>query len=584
LPATAYQTLDAAPTPKARAGYSIERSVRLTAGLIMFSYAICHLTSHAMGLFLLPGIEGIGHRFILAPWRTPVGLTILLASFTVHLCLGLWALFRRRHLRMPAIEAWQLGLGLTIPLLLAPHVTDARLAVLFFGLEDSYFRILYHFWISDPAFGLPRQFFLLVFIWTHGCIGIHMWLRYRPWYRKRAWMFLIAAVTLPILAILGIVNAGWHTILNAATDPNFAAAHGPPGPASPKAGVPKALGEIFVNLQLGYLALLAGVLVLRLLRNLYERLRERVCVEYRNGVRAFVPRGYSILEASRWAKVPHASVCGGRGRCSTCRVRVLLGLESLAEPSSAELETLRRVNAPDGVRLACQARLRSDISVTPLLPVDRPCDGLRVEFDEGREIVVTALFVDLRDSTRLAADRLPFDAIFIVDRYVQTATNAICAHGGYVTSVAGDGIMSVFGLDGNALKGAGGALLAMRAIWRGIDHVNQELVTVLHEPLRFGMGAHTGLSVIGAVGPADRPSLQFLGDTGNVAAKLECLTKEFGCVGVVSTATLAAAKWPNKNLASAEARIVGWERALPVRLIVRPEDLAPRPIESAESR
>jgi hypothetical protein len=127
----------------------------------MFTYAVCHLISHATGLFLLAGIQGIGHDILLAPWRTPAGLWILLAAFLTHLSLGLTALYRRRHLRMPAIEAWQLGLGLSIPLLLAPHVSDARLAVLLYGVEDSYARVLYLFWLNDPVGNLPRQFALV---------------------------------------------------------------------------------------------------------------------------------------------------------------------------------------------------------------------------------------------------------------------------------------------------------------------------------------------------------------------------------------------------------------------------------------
>src|SRR5271163_856422 len=85
-----------------------ERAVRLTAGLIMFVYVTCHLVSHATGLLLLDGIQGIGHDILLAPWRTPIGLSVLLTAFLTHLGLGLRALYRRRHLRMPAIEAWQL--------------------------------------------------------------------------------------------------------------------------------------------------------------------------------------------------------------------------------------------------------------------------------------------------------------------------------------------------------------------------------------------------------------------------------------------------------------------------------------------
>ncbi|HMK88743.1 MAG TPA: 2Fe-2S iron-sulfur cluster-binding protein, partial [Methylocystis sp.] len=440
--------------------FALERAVRLTAGLVMFAYVTCHLLSHATGLLFLDNIQAIGHDIILAPWRTSFGLGLLLTCFTLHLLLGLYALYRRRHLRMPAIEAWQLGLGLTIPLLLAPHVANARLAVLFYGVEDSYYRELYQFWITNPAAGLTRQFFLLVFIWTHGCIGIHMWLRYRPWYRSLSWIFLLAALLLPALAILGLCNSGWDLILRAALVDGFMEEHGPPAKGSPHAHVPAALTAITLWLQQSYLALLALVLLLRFARNMYERRLAAVRIDYRGDQSVYAPRGYSVLEASRFAGVPHASVCGGRARCSTCRVRVLWSADPLPAMGQAEQEALAQIGAPEGVRLACQLRPRCDLSVLTLLPADRPLDGLRVDLDQGREMFVTALFVDLRNSTQLAANRLPYDAIFVVDRYIRATTTAILAEGGHVTSVAGDGVMSLFRLDGDAASGARAALRA----------------------------------------------------------------------------------------------------------------------------
>jgi hypothetical protein len=94
---------------------------------------------------------------------------------------------------------------------------------------------------------------------------------------------------------------------------------------------------------------------------------------------------------------------------------------------------LERIGAPTGIRLAYQVRPTSDVSVVPLVPVERPLDGLRVDLAEGRELMITALYADLRDSTQLAAGRLPFDAIFIFDRYIQATTAAILVHGGHVT-------------------------------------------------------------------------------------------------------------------------------------------------------
>jgi adenylate cyclase len=550
-----------------------ERSIRLAAGLILFAYAASHLISHATGIFLLGTLQSVGHDILLAPWRTPAGLGILLIAFLVHLGLGLWALYRRRHLRMPAIEACQLCLGLVIPLLLAPHVTDARLGVLLYGLEDSYLRILYLFFIAQPGIGLPRQFALLVAIWTHGCIGIHMWLRFRPWYRRSVAAFAVAALLLPVMAIFGIINAGWDTMFRAAVEPGFAAAHGPAASGTPDAEAGAALAGLTMWLQGGYLAMLVLVFMLRALRGWRERLRSGVCIEYRGGARITVPRGFSILEVSRYAKLPHASVCGGRGRCSTCRVRVTRGLESLPSPGKTELATLTHIRAPFGIRLACQVRPIDDIAVTPLVPVGRPLDGPRVALAEGREMFVTALHVDLRDSTRLASQRLPFDAVFIIDRYVQAVTAAIQARDGHVTSVAGDGIMSAFGINGDAASGARNALLAAEAAWRAIDKVSTDLAAEIGAPLRFGIGVHSGLSVVGAVGLPDQAVVQFLGDTGNVAARLERLTKEMNCTAVISAAALLASGLERPFWRAADAHIHDHHgAALRVFLISRPDD------------
>lgn len=267
-------------------------------------------------------------------------------------------------------------------------------------------------------------------------------------------------------------------------------------------------------------------------------------VDYRDGRSVAAPRGYSILETSRVAGVPHVSVCGGRGRCSTCRVLVWRGLSD-APPARAEEEaTLRRIGSPESVRLACQLRPTADIGVAPLTRAGRVWSGLAVGLQAGREVVATAMFVDLRNSTGLAAGRLPFDTIFIVNRYIQAATAAILAEGGHVTSVAGDGVMSVFGLDGDAEKGARGALAAASALGRALAELNSDLAAEIVAPLRIGVGVHTGPSILGEMGPLDRSSLQFLGDTGNVAARLESLTKDMGCVALISTATWAAAGRP----------------------------------------
>ncbi len=512
---------------------AVERWMRLSTGLIMFSYAATHLISHACGLFLLDSMERVGRGILLAPWRTGMGRGLLIGSLLLHGTLGLVALARRRSLAMPGIEAAQVTLGLLIPLLIIPHVANVRLGASLYGLDDSYFRILYQYWITSPAAGLTRQFALMTVLWTHGCLGLHMLLRFRPWYRRWSGALLAIAIAIPVLAMLGIVNAGWNTATRAMLEPGFSALHGPPPPGTPEAAQRQRLESLWEGLQLAYIGLVVAVIAYRAGRRWYGRRYRGVTITY-PGKPVSVPRGFSILEASRSSGIPHASMCGGRARCSTCRVRVVRGLADLPPADALERGTLDRIRASPEVRLACQTRPTADLTVLPLVPVGPKTAGLRIAFEQGVEHIVTALAVDLRGSTQLAAGKLPFDTLYVINRYIGCVTAAIEAHGGYVTSVAGDGVMSVFGADGNAAAAAAGAMAAALDIWDGLALLEREMIDELLGPLRFGLGLHTGVAIVGAVALSGRSSLQFLGDTGNVASRLEALTKDMGCVLLIS--------------------------------------------------
>ena len=186
------------------------------------------------------------------------------------------------------------------------------------------------------------------------------------------------------------------------------------------------------------------------------------------------------------------------------------------------------------------------------------------------------MFIDLRNSTGLASGRLPFDAIFFVDRYIQAVTAAIQANAGSVTSVAGDGIMSVFGLDGDAAAAARNALTAAESIWRLIDRLSADFAEELGA-LKFGIGLHTGLSVIGKVGLPGQTSIQFLGDTGNIASRLESLTKETACTMIVSASTIAAAGMSPPRWLTAHLEICGRSEPLPAFLVfLMPRTREPR--------
>jgi adenylate cyclase len=248
-----------------------------------------------------------------------------------------------------------------------------------------------------------------------------------------------------------------------------------------------------------------------------------------------VPVGFSILEASRWASIPHASVCGGRGRCSTCRVRVERGLEQLPAPSEAERRVLARVGAAPDVRLACQSRPQREVAVTPLLaPSVAAADALDPDVRQGRERELAVLFADLRGFTRMAEHKLPYDVVFFLNRYFETVGTAITRAGGITNQFTGDGVMALFGVDDGPAAGCRQALAAARAMVEGMAALNAELAGDLPAPLRIGIGVHVGPAVVGRMGWGESFYLTAVGDTVHVAARLEQATKDHDAELVIS--------------------------------------------------
>jgi len=207
------------------------RKLRLAAGLALFAYVVSHLANHALGLISYEAMER-GLTWALVVWRSGPGTVLLYGAFLTHLSLGLWSLYRRRTLRMPPWEAAQLVLGLAIPPILLFHMSGTRLADELLGTTPSYGRTLLRFWVIDPQAGF-RQVLLLLIAWTHGCMGVHFWLRFRPWYARVApWLFAVALL-LPTLALLGFVAAGREVTALARTpgwtEATLRAAHAPTG-------------------------------------------------------------------------------------------------------------------------------------------------------------------------------------------------------------------------------------------------------------------------------------------------------------------------------------------------------------------
>ena len=510
----------------------ISRRIRLVTGLVLLTYLATHLINHSLGLISLAAMEA-GRVWFLAFWRNPLATFALYLSLLIHFGLALWSLYQRHHLRMRLWEALQLTLGLCIPPLLVVHIVGTRLAFEWFGVQDTYSKIVLSFWQLTPTNGV-RQSILIAVAWIHGCIGLHFWLRLKPRYPRYAPTLFAVAALLPTLAFLGFVEAGREISNLIAKDPEWIArtlktAHAL-GPGE---------GEILVDahdwLFQGFWASLGFVFLARFARQNYQR-RSRIRIVYPGNREVYVPLGFSVLEASRFARIPHASVCGGRGRCSTCRIRVVRGGESLPQASASEQRVLARVGAPPNVRLACQLRPTADVTVMPLLPAnaDARDSFAQPSYLAGQEQNIAVLFADLRSFTGMAERKLPYDLVFILNRYFAVTGEAITRAGGRVDKFIGDGVMALFGVESGEAQGCHQAIAAAREIVAAVDALNRALVGELAEPLTIGIGIHAGPAVVGRMGYGDAFHLTAIGDTVNVASRLQDLCKQYSCQMVIS--------------------------------------------------
>lgn len=510
----------------------IIRRIRLISGLVLLTYLATHFINHSLGLISLDAMEA-GRVWFLALWRNPVATVLLYGSLIIHISLAFYSLYRRWHLRMPRWEALQLVLGLLIPLFLAAHIAGTRLAHELVGVKDSYSLIVLSLWNVTPANGV-RQAVLVTIAWLHGCIGFHFWLRLRPWYARVAPIFLAVAVLLPVLALLGFAEAGREISGLMARQPEWfertlAAANVPRGSQR----------ELLILLQQRavetFLVILALVLLARGIRYAVQR-RHRIRISYPGGIEVAVPRGLTVLEASRFSGIPHTSVCGGRGRCSTCRVRIVRGWDSLPPAKPAEVRVLQRVGAPPNVRLACQLRPTQDLSVTPLVPAGGQAHQgfTQPSYLAGEERSIVVLFADLRSFTGMAEHKLPYDLVFVLNSYFKTAGEAVARAGGIVDKFVGDGVMALFGVETGPDDGCRRALIAAKEIVSGVTQLSHLLASELAEPLKIGVGIHSGPAVVGRMGYGSAISLTAIGDTVNVASRLQDLTKQYECQLVIS--------------------------------------------------
>ena len=542
------------------------RQVRLVCGIILFAYVVSHFLNHALGNISVDAME-IGVIYHTLFWQfLPVALVFYTAALT-HMGLGIYALYQRRQFRWRTIEPLQLVLGLSIPALVMAHVIGVRLGQTLYGHEKLYPQELYLFFVAAPG-RLWLMTILLIIAWIHGCIGIYFWLRLKPLFARAAPYLLAAAVLIPTLALLGIYQGGRSVAIEA--DDGEWRTHNLTRRQVGTVAEADTLDRISGGLTIGYLGLLALALAARGVRALRERRGGMIALSYGNGKTVRVPKGLSVLEASLRHNLPHASVCGGRARCSTCRIRIIGDHASLPEPSQREAFVLARVGTADpSIRLACQLRPETDLSFFQLFMPHALSANAHASAPTriGQERYLVSLFVDMRGSTQLAEKRLPFDTVFIVNRFLGAVSQAVIENGGQPNQFVGDGMLALFGLSADPQQACRQALKAASGIAANIDELNQLLSHDLRQPIRFGIGVHGGEVIIGDIGYRDHIVFTALGDAVNVAARLQDMTKTLACEAIVSDEVRRTAGLADDSLPQQDVAIRGRDEPMAVRLV-----------------
>jgi adenylate cyclase len=563
----------------------ILQRLRLVSGLILFTFATTHFLNHALGLFSVDWMQNVQQ------WRWTVtrswpGTVILLGALLTHVGLALYKLAGRATLRLPRWELTQLLLGLSIPFLLFPHIVNTRIAHVFFGVNDIYVYELARLW---PASAITQSL-LLVIVWVHGCIGIHFWLRLYAPYRRAMPLLLAAAIVLPLAALGGFIVAG-SGVASAIQVPRvFDTLKDVTRWPTEQAGATLAWLRTLTRIEFGGLL---GVVVACIAWAYVSRLMgPKVTIIYTGGPTIKVPLGPTLLEISRMYKVPHASVCGGRARCSTCRVRVDKGASTLPPATFPESVTLGSIGAPPNVRLACQIRPADTLVVTRLLKA-ATAGPEAAELEEadsaGVEKQLAVMFVDLRDFTRFSEKRLPFDVVFVLNEFFAVIGSAIAEHGGWIDKFLGDGLLAVFGQHSGIEVGCRQALRTARAIDLALDHINAKLAVEIGRPLQVGIGIDAGPLLLGRIGYGDAVDFTVIGNAVNVASRLEALTKEKGVQLMLSREVAKRAGWePEADVTmtlsvrgvAEPIEVIGLARGrdLPASILVYEDDEKERPM------
>ena len=546
----------------------IIRQLRIYTGSLLFFYALTHLLNHSVNVISIEVADFVRENYFHLIWKNPVAYFLLYASLAIHIVLGFYSILTKKSFKITGREWIQILFPVLALLVLLQHIGGGFLLTRF--EVDIKYSLLYALLSSDPnelVAGAVLFSLMVIFIWVHGVIGIHGLLKFNfKSYQKYIFGFKFVYWFVPIGAVLGFI-AGLRetsvlaTIENLKGNENFIMSFFGAIPQEAFAYLAPVEPLVMNN----YPVFVLAVLVICILNVVRARYFGRVKISYPGGNEFSVPRGTTILEASRLAGIPHVSVCGGKGRCTTCRVKVVSGIEDVSEPNAHEARVIERLGLDADVRLACQLKPSKNLSVIPLInPETKEIKTRTAAGLSGKEKETVVVFIDLREFTKLSEKKLPYDVVYILNKYYSVCGEIIENNKGRLDKFIGDGIMAIFDGSENSSENCKNSIKAAQLISNAIKDLNTEMKSDFSEELRFGIGIHVGNTIVGMMGYGETVTETVVGDNVNIASRLEELNKKYGSELVVSKDVLDAAKINTKQFSNEKIKIRGRKEELEI--------------------
>jgi adenylate cyclase len=197
----------------------------------------------------------------------------------------------------------------------------------------------------------------------------------------------------------------------------------------------------------------------------------------------------------------------------------------------------------------------------------------------GKRRHITVLFSDVRGFTGISEKISPEQVVSFLSQYFDEVTQIVFKHGGTVDKFIGDGMMAVFGAPQSHCDDA------LRAVRTGLEMIEMvkakgpEWSQILGKEPSIGVGINSGEAVVGSIGSELRSDYTAIGDTVNLASRLETLTKELGVPILISESTAAEIKDALPLIPLQHVKVVGREAAL---MVYTSPTLVDRRIDTAE--